>query len=398
MTLYGSWLDEGLSCELPVLRDKGEGQHLEFMQSYPLNGHELSKEIAAFASSNAGVILIGVGDDGSLVGLDGLDTAAGRDQLCRRIEGVCSGNVRPAITPVIKFGLENDRVVLAIEIPRGTEPIYYSSNTPYIRHLSQSRPAQPHEVIERVAAWIRSNPLASHQSNKSSKYLSELARLLIEILIDGDELKERLLKPWFDILRSQLMNYAAGLRQLAADGLARVRGIEDPLRDLATKLDSVATFRVYLGPESWRELSLLMNDAEEAATRLKATQIDGVPLSSEARESLFESIRSRSRELNDLAKRADGMANEGRIEDLQQEAAVVGRDMLRVSYYCTSDGFDDDDCAKLRLIGRSLHLLETRRVYMDGGRSMDGIVSTLRGLNDELQCLLQEASWFRSEG
>ena len=31
--------------------DRGEGQHLEFMGSYPENGHELSKEIAAFASS-----------------------------------------------------------------------------------------------------------------------------------------------------------------------------------------------------------------------------------------------------------------------------------------------------------------------------------------------------------
>ena len=98
------WIDEALSRELPLLRDRGEGQHLEFMECYPENGYELSKEIAAFASSNPGTILIGVADDGSLVGLDDVDTPERRDRLCRRIEGVCSGNVRPAITPVVKFG------------------------------------------------------------------------------------------------------------------------------------------------------------------------------------------------------------------------------------------------------------------------------------------------------
>jgi hypothetical protein len=41
------WIDLGLSNQLPVLRDRGEGQHLEFMVRYPENGHDLSKEIAA---------------------------------------------------------------------------------------------------------------------------------------------------------------------------------------------------------------------------------------------------------------------------------------------------------------------------------------------------------------
>ena len=54
------WINEALSEQLPLLRDRGEGQHLEFMISYPSNGNELSREIAAFASSNAGTILIGV--------------------------------------------------------------------------------------------------------------------------------------------------------------------------------------------------------------------------------------------------------------------------------------------------------------------------------------------------
>ena len=92
---YPTWIDEALSLELPLLRDRGEGQHQEFMVSYPQNGYELSKEIPAFASSNPGTILIGVSDHGSVAGLEDVDTPEGRDRLCRRIEGVCSGTVRP---------------------------------------------------------------------------------------------------------------------------------------------------------------------------------------------------------------------------------------------------------------------------------------------------------------
>jgi hypothetical protein len=33
------WIDDALSEELPLLRDRGEGQHLEFMESYPENGN-----------------------------------------------------------------------------------------------------------------------------------------------------------------------------------------------------------------------------------------------------------------------------------------------------------------------------------------------------------------------
>jgi hypothetical protein len=127
---YPAWTDEVLSRELPLLRDRGEGQHLEFMVSYPANGYDLSKEIAAFASSNPGTILIGVADDGSLAGLEDVETPEGRDRLCRRVEGVCSSNVRPAVTPEVQFAKEADAVVLAIKVPRGSQPIYYSRNTP----------------------------------------------------------------------------------------------------------------------------------------------------------------------------------------------------------------------------------------------------------------------------
>jgi len=63
------WADESLSRDLPIMRARGEGQELEYMETFPGNTRELAKEIAAFATSNAGTILIGVSDSGELVGL-----------------------------------------------------------------------------------------------------------------------------------------------------------------------------------------------------------------------------------------------------------------------------------------------------------------------------------------
>ena len=62
-----SWADEGLSKDLPVLRSRGEGQNLDYKGKFPENTSDLAKEIAAFATSNQGTILIGVSDPGNLV-------------------------------------------------------------------------------------------------------------------------------------------------------------------------------------------------------------------------------------------------------------------------------------------------------------------------------------------
>jgi predicted HTH transcriptional regulator len=85
------WADEQLSKDLPVLRAQGEGQQLEYIESFPANTRDLAREIAAFATSNTGTILIGVADSGDLVGVEGAESLEARDSLLRRIEGICRG-------------------------------------------------------------------------------------------------------------------------------------------------------------------------------------------------------------------------------------------------------------------------------------------------------------------
>ena len=81
------------------------------------------------------------------------------------------------------------------------------------------------------------------------------------------------------------------------------------------------------------------------------------------------------------------MANDARMEQVQSEANEIGYALLRVSQYrleAQPDGFEQE----LRVIGRDLHLLETERLYMDGGLSTQHILDRLHDLNGRLQVLI----------
>ena len=212
------WADEALSRDLPVLRSRGESQDLEYKVEFPENARDLGKEIAAFATSNSGTILIGVANSGDLVGLPSCLTPEGRDQIIRRLEGISKGTVKPAITPTAKFAIEGDAVVLVLTVPKGSQPVYYSSNTPYVRHLTEARPAEPHEVVERVTEYLRQSNASQvdSTSDRKSELYSQLARILAEVLIFVDEAQERQVNPWLDLWRSEFGYTASELRDVAA--------------------------------------------------------------------------------------------------------------------------------------------------------------------------------------
>jgi ATP-dependent DNA helicase RecG len=386
------WIDKDLSSELPILRDGGEGQRVEFKREYPKNVQDLAKEIAAFASSNSGRIIIGIADDGELVGFKKLKTLKERDDTCRRIEGLCTNNVKPAITPTIKFAKEDGKVVLVIEVPKGQQPIYYSGNKPYIRHLSQSRPAEPHEVIERIIEWSKSSPLApsgdgSPEDAARSQFLSTLAGTLFEVIIFGDELDGRNVNPWLEELRFQLGSAGRTLRELAAEDVALEMNLDERLRELADSLDKTESHRLVMGGDSWSELEQYIADAVQNARELKGEHIDTVSLSEDSISQLQDLVRTNARQLDDLDQRAEQMASSANMEEVQNQASEIGYTLLRVSYYWHDDkpkGFAE----KVRVIGKELHLLETERLYMDGGQSMQKILDKLHEINTRLQLLV----------
>jgi len=198
-----NWADENLSKDLPVLRARGENQDLEYMDCFPKNTHELAKEIAAFATTNAGTILIGVSDDGELKGIKDTTTPEERDNYLRRIEGICRRTVKPSITPTVKYSCEDSKTVIIIFVPKGSQPVYYSSGKPYIRHITESRPAEPHEVIELIRQWLPVDQIGEEEVDPFSQIISELSSVIIEVIIYAEEAEQRNCNPWLDMWRSQ---------------------------------------------------------------------------------------------------------------------------------------------------------------------------------------------------
>lgn len=139
------WANAEITKLLPDIRASGEGPSYEFKAEFPAQAHDLAKEVAAFATSGGGLILIGVDDNGNVVGLDEND----RDQLRLRAQNIVS-QVQPRpkldVTPCF-----DGCFVLVVCIRNDQEqPVYYYDHRPYIRDGSQSRPASPEEVKQKI--------------------------------------------------------------------------------------------------------------------------------------------------------------------------------------------------------------------------------------------------------
>ncbi|MBU1340429.1 MAG: ATP-binding protein [Proteobacteria bacterium] len=384
-----NWADENLSKELPVLRSRGEGQNLEFKEIFPQNTRDLAKEVAAFATSNQGTILIGVSDSGDLVGIKDAENQEERDNLLKRLEGICRGTVKPAITPVAKFAIENELVVLAVNVPHGRQPIYYSNNIPYVRHLTEARPAEPHEVLELIAEYLASQRLGENETGPDDRsvFYSNLARILVEVLIYAEQADEREINPWIDQWRSEFGYAAAELRDLSAQDIAIEEKIADELKEVSSALDAVASMRLTIG--CGPQLKQLTEQAREKVIAIKQREIDSIQLSAESVKQIRNTITMTTRKLNGLVNRSHDMVETGRIEELQTEASEFGHQLLRICQY-NIDSLKGGMKENLTSIGRELHLVETMRLYMDGGKSLQAMLDKISDCNNSLSELADE--------
>ena len=90
-----------------------------------------------------------------IMGQPGTDINS-RDSLVNRLQGICSKTVEPAITPVVRFAFRDGKTIMAILVRRGSQPIYYSSHTPYMRHLTEAgRPRPLKSSMRCVLGWSR---------------------------------------------------------------------------------------------------------------------------------------------------------------------------------------------------------------------------------------------------
>lgn len=113
------WADSQLSEALPQLAQAGESETVEFKRELPKQVRDLAKEIAAFASTSGGVLLVGVGDDGQILGIPNAHTPDVRDDFERRIVGVCQ-MIEPPVKPKITWASTGGVGVMAITVEKGS--------------------------------------------------------------------------------------------------------------------------------------------------------------------------------------------------------------------------------------------------------------------------------------
>ena len=124
----------------------GESVQVEYKSDVPTKFRKLSKEIAAFASTEGGRIYIGISDQGQIIGINNKKEQGWLDRFQQNLMNFVYENVKPTPTLSVDELSIRDKMVIQITVEKGPEPMYYLRNVPYVRRLTTSRPATPSDV------------------------------------------------------------------------------------------------------------------------------------------------------------------------------------------------------------------------------------------------------------
>jgi predicted HTH transcriptional regulator len=120
--------------ELKILAKQGEGYTLEFKENL---GKKFAVEVVAFANSMGGKILIGVDDDGNIIGTDISNNQ--RANIQNQI-----GQIEPRINVKIEV-VDN---VIVVNVPEGEDKPYSSSDGYYLRVGAMCQKMNRNEIRE----------------------------------------------------------------------------------------------------------------------------------------------------------------------------------------------------------------------------------------------------------
>jgi hypothetical protein len=279
--------------------------------------------------------------------------------------------------------VESEKAVLIVTVPKGTEPVYYSQGKPYLRHITTSRPAEPHEVVELVKRHLTNRIEPEDGSDKEeSAFYSDLALVLNRALIWAETPSSpRSVNPWLAEWRADYSQAASELMHLASGEAATRLGLAQRLRDVADRLAEVSTFRLTLG--CGPQLEEVASRAKTALAALKEDSVDKFPLSSDFVGQARALVKEASRRLVALGARTQQMIAQGRVKELQSEMGSLGGRLVQLSFYKVP-AWSEKVLESLRELGMRMRLLEVTRIYMDGGASLARIVNEVAECAEQL--------------
>lgn len=143
--------------QIEALISQGEGLTIDLKEVLPPEKDKWLKTIAAFANYDGGVILVGVDDDGKIIGVSGDAATINKDK------DTISRMIRGNLVPCPEFNVENYEIegkqVIAISVQKGNLPpygIHPDKPVYYVRRGANSFLARQEEV--RILAQINQRP------------------------------------------------------------------------------------------------------------------------------------------------------------------------------------------------------------------------------------------------
>lgn len=305
------------------------------MEMIPENAHALAKEIAAFASRNPGRIYLGVNDKRKIIGID----VAQKDQMLNRIANIAQKSVAPSVQVSCDFFIHEGKTILRITVPRGSEPIYFAGEKPYVRNITIPDSATPYEVKEAHRKYFLENErLLERGAATTSQTQSAQNAQLLDIL---EQISD------YEVLWSDHDERAANpdLRQLlydistTGDQLLKTSfeldeaAIANPIRAAATELKKLSGSKFYIdGGRSWNTFKETGDNSLTQLQQLKQQVIKRVTTTPKSR--LSEQTQKNLRELDYLLSDIDGrILMPNRVaeikSDLSRLAFTFGRLSIR---------------------------------------------------------------------
>ncbi len=166
--------------ELKQLAALGEGPSLEFKRRVP-RPERIAKELIALANTDGGRILLGVGDDGTLTGVD--DTAEEEFMLRHAVKNHCWPEVAYETERVV---IAPRRDVIVVNVPESREKPHEliadgTEGTAYVRVREMSVEASP-ESIELMRNGEKDDGVTVQFGEKESllmRYLNDYGRITV---------------------------------------------------------------------------------------------------------------------------------------------------------------------------------------------------------------------------
>ncbi|MBD2755744.1 AlbA family DNA-binding domain-containing protein [Spirosoma validum] len=197
--------------QLDDLLEQGEHARLEFKRSIS-SAQRIARTLAAFANTSGGTLLIGISDDGKIVG------APSEFREVSKVEEATDRCIEPALTVSYETLSPDGRIVLVVTVSESEEKPHYVINdagkrTIYVRAKDKSVPTNKLIITPDLA--------------NADLIKSPMTRTLIQYLRKNDHITADRFAKLINI-----SDYRAGklLRQLAEQGLLLLIDKSRPVR------------------------------------------------------------------------------------------------------------------------------------------------------------------------